>query len=154
MPEMPANVVSIMRIAAPIGAGVSTVLFGFLLAGIVTVLFAFILGDEGTYRQYLAVLAHSFLIPATIGLLLLPLKISQENPQLTLNLGSFFVFLREGYLLKLLTLMDLSQIWSWLVVAAGAHAIDPRRSFASAAAILLILQTGIVMLLAIWVPMP
>ncbi|HUP52914.1 MAG TPA: hypothetical protein VM198_10585 [Longimicrobiales bacterium] len=34
-------------------------------------------------------------------------------------------------------MMDLTQIWSTLVVALGVHAIDPRRSFGNAAAILL-----------------
>ena len=87
--------------------------------------------------QYLSVLSHAWLIPALVGLALVPLRISQGDPQLTLNVGTFFFFLPEGYLLRFLSLLDLSQIWAFLVVAQGAHAIDSRRSFGSAAAVLL-----------------
>jgi hypothetical protein len=117
-------------------------------------IFAFVLGDEGRYTQYLSVLSHAWLIPAIVGFALLPLKISQENPQFTLNLGTFLFFLPKGYLLKVFTMLDLSQAWAWLIIAQGAHAIDPRRSFGSAAAILMALFVAIAMLFAIWVPMP
>lgn len=124
-------------------------LITFLFAGIVTLIFAFIMGDEGRYRQYLAVTGHAWLIPALIGFLLLPLKISQENPQLTLNLGSFLFFLHEGYLSRVATMLDLSQAWAWLVVAQGAQAIDRRRSFASAAVILMVVFVIVAMLVAL-----
>lgn len=135
----------------------STVAFGtlgyfiitFLFAGLVTVVFAFVMGDEGRYRQYLAVLGHAWLIPAVTGFLLLPLKISQENPQFTLNLGAFLFFLPEGYLTKVGTMLDLSQLWAWLVVAQGAHAIDGRRSFTSAAVILMVVFLGMALLFAL-----
>lgn len=135
----------------------STVAFGtlgyfaitFLFAGLVTLLFAFVMGDEGRYRQYLAVLAHAWLIPAFVGLLLLPLKISQQNPQFTLNLGAFFFFLPEGYLTRVATMLDLSQVWAWLVVAQGAHAIDGRRSFASAATVLMVMFVALAFLFAL-----
>ena len=155
--EMPANfgaAGTFMRISAVVGGGIGYLLMTLLFAGVATLTFAFVLGDEGKFRQYLAVLAHAWLIPAVIGFALLPLKILQENPQFTLNLGTFFFFLPEGYFLKVLTMMDLSQAWAWLILAQGAHAIDPRRSFASAATILMVLFVGLSMLFAIWVPVP
>jgi hypothetical protein len=155
--EMPANFGSagtFMRISAVVGGGIGYLLMTLLFAGLTTLIFAFILGDEGKFRQYLAIMAHAWLIPAVIGFALLPLKISQENPQFTLNLGTFFFFLPEGYFLKVLTMLDLSQAWAWLVLAQGAHAIAPRRSFGSAATILMVLMVAMAMLFAIWVPMP
>ena len=76
---------------------------------------------------------HSF----TFGLLITPLRISTGDAQLTLNLASFLFFLEDGYVLNVFRMLDITQIWSTLVIAQGAHAIDSRRSFGSAAAILL-----------------
>ena len=126
-----------IRWITPVFAILGTVLMTFFSAGLYALIFAFVLGDQGKYRQYLAITAHAVFIPALVGLFLTPLRISTENPQFTLNLGSFFFFLPSGYLLGVLTAMDLTQIWSSLVVAQGARAIDNRRSFASAAAILI-----------------
>jgi hypothetical protein len=155
--EMPAGLAAagtFMRISAVVGGAIGYFIVTMLFAGITALIFAFILGDEGRFTQYLAVMAHAWLIPAVIGFALLPLKISQQNPQFTLNLGSFFFFLPKGYTLKVLTMLDLSQAWSWLILAQGAHAIDPKRSFGSAATILMVLFVAMAMLFAIWVPMP
>lgn len=142
----------VMRISGMVFGAVAWALFAFILTGVITVLFAFVLGDEGRYVQYLSSLAHAWLIPAVVGLALVPLRIAQEDPQLTLSLGTFFFFLPEGYLLSVLSFLDLSQLWALLVVAQGAHAIDPRRSFASAAVVLLLLNLALAMLLAPFVP--
>jgi len=141
-----------MRISAVVGGGVGWFVFAFLMAGITTVLFAFVLGDEGRYRQYLAVLAHAWLIPAFVGLALIPLRIAESNPQLTLNLGSFFFFLPDGYVLKVLTMLDLSQLWAWVVMAQGVHAIEPRRSVKSAATILLLMALALALIFAPFAP--
>ena len=69
------------------------------------------------------------------------------DPQFTLNVASFF-FLPDGYLLKVFRALDLAQIWSMLVFAQGAHAIDKRRSFGSAAAIALTVMLGITLVAA------
>ena len=151
-PEIPENVAQIMRVAAPVFAGVGATIFTFIFAGLYTLIFAFILGDEGRYRQYLAATCHATLIPVVVGIALVPLKIAQQNPQFTLNLGAFFFFLPDGYLLKVFTMMDLSQIWATLVTAAGAHAIDPRRSFTSAAVILMAFLVVVAMIFATFVP--
>jgi hypothetical protein len=143
-----------MRVSAVVGGTIAYLAMAVVFAGVATLVFAFVMGDEGKFRQYLSILAHAWLIPAVVGLVLLPLKISQENPQFTLNLGTFFFFLPEGYLLKVLTMLDLSQAWAWLVLAQGAHAIDPRRTFGSAATVLMVLFLAMALLFAIWVPMP
>lgn len=135
MQQMPEAMMRAMRFIIPGFAVLSTVVFSFLFAGLYTLAFAFVLGDEGRFKQYLAVLTHSWFIAALFALALTPLRISTGNPQFTLNLASFLVFLPEGYLLNVFTALDISQIWSTLVFAQGAHAIDPRRSLGSATAI-------------------
>jgi len=130
---------SLMRISALVFGTLGYLLVSFVIAGVVTLVFAFLMGDEGRFRQYLAMMSHAWLIPGIVGLLLLPLKIMQQDPQLTLNVGSFLYFLGEGYLARVAKMLDLAQAWAWLVVAQGAHAIYPRRSFASAATVVMVL---------------
>jgi hypothetical protein len=74
------------------------------------------------------------------------------DAQFALSLASFFFFLPGGYWLNVLRSMDLTQIWSTLVVAAGARAIDRRRSFGSAAAILFGIQLVFALVLARFLP--
>ena len=149
---MPDWVTDWMGILAAVGAAMTTAIAIPIGAGFLTVIFAFVLGDEGSYRQYLAVTAHSFFIPALVGLLITPLKIATQDPQLTLNLGSFFFFLPSGYWLGVLTAMDLTQIWSSLVIAQGAHCIDRSRSFRSAVVILLSLMLAMALIVGRFMP--
>lgn len=137
--EMGDGVLQVMRFVIPMTTFVSTMIISFLSAGLYTVVFAFVLGDEGTYRQYLAALTHAMFIAAFVGLLLTPLRIMSGDAQLTLNLGLFMPFLPEGYFQSFFRFLDITQIWSTLVVAQGAHVFDSRRSFGSAATIMLII---------------
>lgn len=147
-PDLPEQAVTAMRFVIPGFTVLSTFLFNFVFAGLYTLMFAFILGDEGRYKQYLAVLAHSWFIAAVFSLALTPLRISTENPQFTVNLGSFLLFLPDGYFLNIFRALDLSQIWSTLVFAQGAHAIDRRRSVGSAAAIAMTVLLGFALIAA------
>lgn len=151
-PEIPESFVRVMRVVTPVLGAVAASILTFVFAGLFALIFAFILGDEGRFVQYLAATCHATIIPAVAGLALVPLKISEQNPQFTLNLGAFFFFLPEGYPLRVLTMMDLSQIWSMLVLALGVTAIDPRRSYGSAAAILLGVVVVMAMVFAAFIP--
>lgn len=144
-PEIGEQAVRVMRIVFPVASALAMVVFSFAFAGVYTLIFAFILGDEGRYVQYLAAVTHAWFIAALLGLAVTPLRIATEDPRYTLNLASFFFFLPDGYLFNVLRALDLTQIWSTLVIAQGAHAIDNRRSFKSAAVILL----GILVALAL-----
>ncbi|HET9948067.1 MAG TPA: YIP1 family protein [Longimicrobiales bacterium] len=135
-PTFAEGTLTLIRVFSVLGGMVGFLVVSFLFAGVYTFVFAFVLGDEATYKQYLAVSAHASFIPALASLFLVPLRIQAGDPQLTLNLGSLLFFLDGGYLYSALRFLDLTQIWASLVTAAGAHAIDRRRSFASAAAIL------------------
>jgi hypothetical protein len=136
--RLPATGASVFRIGALISVPIVYLVSTMIFAGLITLLFSFIMGDEGRFKQYLASLTHAMLIPAIIGLALVPLRIAQADPRLTLNVGTFLFFLPEGYLLRWATMMDLSMLWAWLVVAQGAHAFDRKRSFSSAAVTVLV----------------
>ena len=147
-PEFSGRAIRMMRIFVPVGSAISSVVITTILAGLYTLVFAFVLGDEGRFVQYLAVASHAYFIPALFGLLVTPLRISTGDPQFTLNLASFFVFLPDGYVLNVLRVFDLTQIWSMLVIAQGAHTVDRRRSFGSAAAIALTMFTVLALVVA------
>lgn len=142
---------SLTRYFAMGGAVLGVPIFVALASGVLAILFAFILGDEGRYSQYFAVLAHAQIIPTFFGLLIVPLRIAEKNPQATLSLGTFFYFLPQGYLHRVFNMLDLTQAWAWLVVAAGVHAIDSRRSFKSAATLLIVLYVCLALVLGIFV---
>ena len=73
------------------------------------------------------------------------MKVAAEDPQLTINLGTFLFFLGDGYVSNVFQALDVTQIWASVVTAMGIHAIDRNRSFASAATI----QLGILFVLAL-----
>jgi hypothetical protein len=152
MPEMPETMMNIMRFVTPVLATIGVSLLTFISAGLYWLIFAFVLADEGRYRQYLAVGAHALFVPAMIGVALVPLKIMTEDPQATLNLGLFLFFLSDGYWADVFRLMDLTGIWSALIIAQGAHSIDPRRSFGSAAAIMIGITLAFALIFAIFQP--
>ncbi|MBT8487532.1 MAG: hypothetical protein HKN72_11480 [Gemmatimonadetes bacterium] len=147
-PEMGESAVNAMRVVIPVASTLSTIVFSFVFAALYMVIFAFILGDEGRYTQYLAAVTHAWFIAALFGLLVTPLRIATGDPQYTLNLASFFFFLPDGYLYNVFRALDLTQIWSTLVIAQGVHAIDRRRSFKSAAVILLSMLFAVVLVVA------
>jgi len=135
--EMPAFLESagaLFRLSSAVAGVVFWFFWAFLLAGIVTLVFAFLFGDEGKYTQYLAVVSHALFIGAVGAVLLIPLRLAQEDPSLTLNLGTFLPFLEEGYAFRVLKLLDLFGLWSYAVMAIGVTKIDPRRGMGLAVA--------------------
>jgi len=130
--EVPAAIAgsgAIIRIFAVLAAGISFFIMAFVLAGIVKFFFSFLCGDEGRYVQYLSVVAHASVISALGALLLVPLKLSQGDPSVTLSLGTFAFFIEEGYPLRVLKMLDLFALWSYAVMAIGVTKIDPKRGF-------------------------
>lgn len=151
-PPMSADTLRLIRIFSVAGGALAIAIISFVITGLYTLVFAFILGDEGTYRQYLAVMVHSSIIPALLSLGLVPLRIETGDPQFTLSVGSFLVFLEPGYVLNVFRLLDLTQLWSSAVMALGVHQIDRRRGFGSAFAILLCFTLAVALIIARFLP--
>jgi hypothetical protein len=145
--EVPPWMGTFMRYFRVVGAPVAITIYIFVKGGFTALLFAFVLGDDGRFRQYLAMVVHSQLVPMAISVLLVYPRIVTGNVELTLNVGSFFFFLPEGYWTRMLGALDLTQLWAWIIVAHGAHAIDPRRSLKSGSLVLLAWAVFVAMLL-------
>ena len=135
-PPMTDDTLRIVRIFSIVGGPIAVGVISFVFAGLYTFIFAFVLGDEGRYRQYLALTTHAAFIPALLSLPLVPLRIQTGDPQFGLNLASFVFFLEPGYLLNVFRMLDLKQLWATTVTAIGLQQIDRRRGFASAFVVL------------------
>jgi hypothetical protein len=117
-----------VRIFAILGGGFFFFVWSFILTAIVTLFFSLLFGGEGKYRQFLSVVAHASIIMALGGLVVLPLRIAQGDPTVTLSLGTFAFFLEDGYFLNVLKLLDLFSLWAYAVMAVGVTKMDPKRS--------------------------
>jgi len=119
-------------------------------AGLVMLFFAVLLGHEGTYRQYLGVVAHAQLIVATSGILLSPLGVAMEDAQLLLSVGAFATFLEASYLLRFLSFLDLFGIWAWVLVGLGAARIGRKESWAGGTLFVLMIPVTMAAVIAIF----
>lgn len=127
LPPFLASAGTAFRLISVVSGVVFWFLWAFVFSGVATFFFAFLLGDQGRYSQYLSVISHALFIGAVGSLVVVPLKILQQDPSLTLSLGTFFTFLGEGYPLRVLNGLDLFNLWSAAVMAVGATRVDPRR---------------------------
>lgn len=150
VPDFMTSAGPVFRLISALSGVIGTFLMTFIVAGVVTLFFAFLMGDDGRYKQYLAVQSHALIIGAVGSLLLVPLRIIQEDPSLTLNIGTFLPFLEEGYAFRVLKLIDLFGIWGSIVAAVGITKIDPRRGFTSALIFFLALAVGMALLFGIF----
>ncbi len=132
------TMVAVTRFSTIAAAGLGSVGFAFLMAAIMLLAFATLLGDDGRYRQYLAVIAHAMIVPAVGALLLLPLRIAQDDLELVLSVGTFLPFLEEGPLRSYLNALDLFALWAVMLTALGVSKIQPSRAWGGAFAILAI----------------
>jgi hypothetical protein len=145
-----ADQMTAIRFGGAVAAFVFWALMLVIFSGVITVFFRFLLGHEGTYRQYLAVVAHAHLISATSGVLLAPLRILAEDAQLLLSLGTFATFLEAGYVLRFLSFLDLFGLWSWLLVGLGVAKIGGKQSWAVGAGIVMVIPVTMAAAIAIF----
>ena len=138
------------RLISALSGAVGTFLMVFIIAGVVTLFFAFLMGDDGRYKQYLSIQSHALIIGAVGSLLLVPLRIVQEDPSLTLNVGTFLPFIQEGYAFRVLKLIDLFGLWSSVVMAVGVTKIDPRRGMGVALSFFLVLAVAMALVFGIF----
>ena len=149
-PENMERMVGVMRTVSLVATPVFWFVWNFFLAGVVTVVFAFLFGDEGTFRQYLSVVAHASFVGAVGALLTTPLRIQAQDLYLTLSLGTFAQgFMADGYWLRVLQALDLFGIWTYGLIALGASVLDQRRRWLGAFVTMMVFGLSIAMLVAL-----
>jgi hypothetical protein len=132
----PAEIVRYGRYMAMLSSAVGHPIVAFALAGVLTLAFSILGGGAATFRQYLAVVSHALLIPAAGTLVVLAVAALGGGPPMPLSslLGASVA---SGSLaLRSLAWLDPFVLWMVLVLAVGAEQLDGRRSWGSAAAVL------------------
>ena len=136
------------RVFSSLAAAVSLFILAILLSCFTFGVFVFLLGDEGTFKQHLAVVAHAGVIPAIGAFATLPLRISQLDPQLTLSVGTLLPFVPDGYLFNVLQSLDLFALGAAILTGLGISVLDSRRTWASGATVLVGLTVVFAMVVA------
>ena len=136
--EMPADTTMLARvgwISAVFVGVVAWPLLALLTTGVYGVVFLFALGYEGSFRILLSVVAHALLVVALGALVLVPLRILAGDANLTLSVATLLPFLADGFLLRFAGLLDLFNLWAYVLIGVGAAVMDGRRSPAAGVAV-------------------
>lgn len=124
------------RIFGSLAASASLFILALVLSAFTFGVFVFLLGDEGTFKQHLAVVAHASVVPAVGAFATLPLRISQLDPQLTLSVGTLLPFVPGGYFFNVLQSLDLFALGAAVLTGLGISVLDSRRTWASGASVM------------------
>jgi nitrate reductase NapE component len=146
--EIPADTTTLARVGWVSAVFVTVVawpLLALLTTGVYGVVFLFLFGYEGSFRVLLSVVAHALLVVAAGALVLVPLRILAGDPHLTLSVATLLPFLGEGFLLRFAGLLDLFNLWAYVLVGVGAAVMDGRRTPAAGVAVAL----GVALLLSL-----
>jgi hypothetical protein len=101
----------------------------FLLAGVLFGVFNALLAGNATYKQVLAVVAHSGAVSLVQQLVSLPLSYALESLSGATNLAVFLPFLEEGSLpARFFGSIDLFIIWWVVVLGIGLSVLYRRRT--------------------------
>jgi hypothetical protein len=106
-------------------------------AGALALLFSVLLRGEGRYLQYLSIAAHASLIAAVGTLAAAAVGLAGGTEPRGITPALLPLAAPGSFPYRLLAGLDLFTIWSLLVAALGVSLVNRRRSFASAAAVLL-----------------
>lgn len=136
LPGDPVTMARFMKVAAVFGSVVIWPIMAVLSAGVIALVLMFGFGFEGSFRRYLSVTAHAFLVPAVAALLLVPLRILARDPSFTLSVGNLAFFLpEEGLVSRFLGFLDLLNLWAYALIGLGAAIVDGARSAATAVSV-------------------
>jgi Yip1 domain len=101
----------------------------FAVSGILLGIFNVLLGGDATYKQVLAVLAHSGVISAVQTVFAIPLDYVRETLSSPTTLKVFLPFVDDGtFLGRLSSTLDLFQIWGMISLAIGLGVLYKRRT--------------------------
>lgn len=130
------------RIGGYAGAALGPPIVTAIVAGLLLFVFNVVMGGAARFRQLFAVTAHSLLIPAVGGLLVLPLMIANNDPQTALALHLLVPGLEEGFLYRLLHGLNVFGVWTTVLLGLGVSRVYDDRGFGGSAAVLLALYVG------------
>ena len=115
---------------------VSVPLMALIIGGLVFAIFNALMGGTATFKQVMAVVAHSQIISALAFLVSTPINFMKGSMTGATNLGVLFPMLDESsFFARLLGMVDLFALW-WLAVLSIGLAVLYRRKTSSVATVL------------------
>ncbi len=100
-----------------------------VVSGVLLGIFNALLGGDASYKQVYAVIAHASVITALQTLFSVPLDYVRETLSSPTTLGAVMPFVDEGtFLGRLLSSIDLFQIWALVSIAIGLGVLYKRRT--------------------------
>jgi len=117
------------RYMTPVGQLIGIPIVLAVFSGILLGIFNALLGGDATYKQVFAIMAHSGVITALQQVFTIPLDYVRETLSSPTSLSVFFPFIPDAsFLGRLLSAIDLFQIWGFLSVAIGLGVLYKRRT--------------------------
>lgn len=115
---------------------ISIPLMALIMGGILYAIFNALMGGTATFKQVMAVVAHSQIISALAFLVSTPINFAKGSMTGATNLAVLFPMLDESsFVARLLGMMDLFAIW-WVAVLSIGMAVLYRRKTSSVAMVL------------------
>lgn len=133
----PEEIIRWGRYMAMFSAAVGHPLVAFTLAGVLTLAFTIVPRGRNTFMQHVALASHGLLIAAlgSVASIVLRYLTGEEGSQISLALLAPFVDRGSGPY-EFLALVSPFTIWMLIMVALGVARLDPDRSRATSAAVL------------------
>jgi hypothetical protein len=117
------------KYTTPIAQLVFIPIVAVIIAGILLGIFNAVLGGDATFKQVLAIVAHSTLIGALQNTFSRPLDYIRETVSSPTSLSVLLPFIEEqSFLGRLTGMLDLFQVWSILSLAIGLGVLYKRRT--------------------------
>jgi hypothetical protein len=117
------------KYTTPIAQLVFIPIVSVIIAGILLGIFNAVLGGDATFKQVLAIVAHSSMIGALQNTFSRPLDYIRETVSSPTSLSVLLPFIEEkSFLGRLTGMLDLFQVWSILSLAIGLGVLYKRRT--------------------------
>lgn len=140
----PQSMVGMQRIFGTIFGAVTPWIILVIYAGVMTLIFNVVMGGRARFRQYVSVVAHSFLIYALGQLVYLPIAIQQGvmSPG-GLSLGVLAAGMdHDSFVYQFLNYLNVFGLWQAVVMGLGAATLNRRIGAGTAVAVMLALSAA------------
>jgi hypothetical protein len=135
----PETMLRVQRIGGMIASVVMPWIFLAIYAGLMTLIFSVVMGGRATFRQYVGVVAHSWLVAAVGQLVTLPIFLQKGVLSPTgLSLGALAGGMDpESFVFQFLNFLNVFTIWQLVVMGLGAATLNRRIGAGTAVGVLL-----------------